>query len=123
MSSAATALVFALVVATAGLATGHPDTGGNPASPADHDSCSGTYDWTDAGFVLTQTVGLMDESIIVYIHVPPHGSPASQDPAPLPGVIWIESNGFDGFQKNDFLCDPDGPGGDPSTVHADMPVL
>lgn len=123
MSSATIPIAVLLVVASAGLVSGHPDTGGDPASPADHAFCTGNHDWRNDGFVLTQTIGAMDEELILYIHVPPHGPPASQDPGPGPGIIWMEENGFDGFQKGDFFCDPDGPGGDPATFHGDTVVF
>jgi len=118
-----TALVasLAVVVLLATPTTSHEFDGTEPEAPLNH-TCSGTLDWAAEPGVSSTALTLLDQTAVVYVHPPPHGSPDTQDPGPFLGVVWLEFNGLRGLQKNDFVCTPTDAEGDPSP-HPDLVVL
>lgn len=77
-----------------------------------HFSCQGVRDWFDYRDDSLSKWGLHiaedPQEIGAYLHAPPHGEPDDQNPSragiEMPGVLWLETNGFESLQKNDWEC-------------------
>jgi hypothetical protein len=103
----------------------------NDPQPAAHDRCTGERKWTQADddSLYKTSIGLGGASdVAAYVHSPPHSGADNQDPTvgdvSMPGVLWIESNGFSDLQKNDFQCKSPNHE-DPSSyqVHSDRVII
>lgn len=95
----------------------------------DNHVCSGTKDWTATGGVSSFRPTFQGLSTALYAHHGEHGEPETQDPevagVRLPGIVWLETNGLEGLQKNDFVCRGKGEGQDSHEpqIHGDTAIL
>lgn len=134
-----------VLVASAGVAVAHDFHTDDPATGGGNHQCSGVKNWigTPGQTIISQGIkvpnpdpeaGGEEMDVRVYIHMPPHGAPPNQDAgsplpagAPVRGVLWLETNGLNGFQKGDFICvgtNPDDPEyHDDPEGHGDMVIL
>lgn len=109
----------ALLVGAAAPAVAHTETDWdacekqkNPCTPTGtHAKCTGVRDWRDSTTQGTLsafgvTIKQSGEEAGVYVHAAPdHGdSDPDVEGIALPGVLWIEMNGFSGLQKANWEC-------------------
>lgn len=95
-----------------------------------HDRCTGVRNhmWTSDSIV-QRTLGLAvseDASLKAYLHAEDGERENSEEGAQslMPGVIWLETNGFDGLQRTGFECmsdDHDNP--NEWETHADKVLI
>jgi hypothetical protein len=89
-----------------------------------HRVCTGFRDWLDNGEQEGTMFGLSlaeaSQSVGAYVHT--GGEGAEDDPRA--GLLYLETNGFDGFQKDDWKCKSGGHE-DPSEwiEHPDQMIL
>lgn len=101
----------------------------DPELPA-HVRCTGERKWMqrDDDSLQKTSIGLGGDSpVAAYVHSPPHTGPDNQDPSEMgiqmPGVLWLETNGFSDLQKNDFQCKSPDHQNRGYQVHSDRVVI
>lgn len=97
---------------------------GNPA----HEQCTGERNWmtADRENLARESIGIAgsEGGVVVYAYAP--GDQAQQDAtgAPMPGLLWVEDNGFSGMQRTDWRCKSHvHENADEWTVHADKVLI
>lgn len=78
-----------------------------------HDKCTGVRNhmWTDDGSIVKESLGLAlseDASVSAYIHTDTDDGGGEGAAALMPGIVWLETNGFSGLQRTGFECTSDG---------------
>lgn len=110
--------------------TGNTD----PCTPqGNHEACKGTRDWFDQdGGSSLSMLGLHiaedPQEVGAYLHLPPHSDESADPEGPagliqMPGVLWLETNGFSSLQKADWYCESVEHGSDEMLQHADQVIL
>lgn len=78
-----------------------------------HKTCKGTRDWFDGDSSSLSMMGFHiaedPQEVGAYLHLPPHDDEEADPDGPLglvsmPGVLWVETNGFSSLQKEDWEC-------------------
>lgn len=93
-----------------------------------HRQCVGERDWMSEDGLVKDNIGIDqgEESIVVYTYAPGDTTTQSETGAPMPGLVWIEENGFSGLQHTDWQCNSekhDREDGDHWEVHADKVLI
>ena len=97
-------------------------------SPA-HDKCTGirNHMWTSDNSLVKRSIGLAvsdDASFEAYVHHYDDGGDGEEPTDLTPGLVWIESNGFEGLQRNGFECQsPQHENPDEWQTHADQVLI
>lgn len=83
-----------------------------PCQPTgNHNKCKGTRDWLDAddppGYLTGFTLAEEPETVGAYVHYTGSDGASEDGEVAQPGFFYVETNGFDGFQKSDWKCKSD----------------
>ena len=97
VSKATTLLLTAGVLLPAGIGLAHPF-GAN----VEH-TCEGRMTWDSRSGVLRQDVSftIQGQKVAMILYVERASGPTG---APTVGGVWLESNGLDWLQKDDYVC-------------------
>lgn len=94
-----------------------------------HKQCTGERNWMTSSrdSLVEEAIGIAGVSgdpIVAYAYAPGDEGTSGPSGTPMPGVLWIEDNGFNGLQRTDWKC-KSGSHDDPSewNVHADKVLI
>lgn len=94
-----------------------------------HDQCTGERNWmtSEQDSLAKETISIATPAganVTAYTYAPGDSTAQQDTGTPMPGLLWMEDNGFSGLQRTDWRCRSPGHD-DPSSwdVHADKVLI